>query len=66
MVPSLMVADIKHDATNQVPALLSKCDLGHKVGEIQECSNVGVDGFPHRDQLAHGMVADRIAFLLQD
>ena len=66
MVPSLMVVDIKHNATNQVPALLSKCELGHKVREIRECSNMGGDGFPYRNQLAHSMVADQIAFLLQD
>ena len=66
MVPSLMVVDIKHDATNQVLALLFKYDLYHKVREFQECLNVGGDEFPHCDRLAQSMVEDQIAFFLQD
>ena len=58
MVPSLMVLDIKHDATNQVLALLSKYDIGRKVREVQEYLDVECDGFPHRNQLAYGMVAN--------
>ena len=66
MVPSLMIVNVKQGTTNQVPVLLSKGDLGHKVREIQKYSDVGVDEFPHRNGLVYGMVAYRIASLLQD
>ena len=60
-----MVIDVKQNPSNQVLTLLARSDLGHEVGEIQQCSNVGGDGFPHRYRLAHSMVAYLIAFLLQ-
>ena len=62
VVPSLMVVNVKQDATNQVPVLLSKGDLVHKVREVQQCSDVGGDGFPHRNRLTYVMVEDLHSF----